>query len=294
MASMSKVHSPLKWIGGKSACAERIVHAFPDPSSYDLYVEPCGGAAHILFARPLSCGHQEVYNDLDTNLVTFWREAQCNADAMQSYLDSLLYSRQLYYEFYRSLFDGTCLSSFERATRWFYVLRSTGTGWLRRSPVGWDHRPSNASAYFNVLETFQVVSQRLRKVVIDNRDVLATLKRYDSPRTLFYLDPPYIGMEQYYETSKKGFPHQELAEALGQVQGFVALSYYQHASLDQWYPASTWHRLSWQQHKSSQIQLPDRDDMGEELLLMNYQPSHGKVYQEQELWHSGESRGGEK
>src|SRR5687767_15740559 len=191
-----QVRSPLKRIGGKHASADYVVDAFPAPDSYDRFVDVCGGAAHILLRKP-DYGHEEIFCDLDGNLIAFWREMIANAQGLQAYIEQLPYSRQIYYEWYRSLFNGSELSQFDRAARYFYCLRSTGTGWLRRSPVGWDYRGSNVSSFRGAIELFEAVQQRFRYVSIDNRDVLSTLKRYDSPRTLFYVDPPYIGTEQY-------------------------------------------------------------------------------------------------
>src|SRR5436190_18759072 len=115
------VKSPLKRIGGKHRSAHRIVAAFPEASAYDRYVEPCGGAAHVLLAKP-AYKHEEVFNDLDNNLVAFWQEIKSNHEVMLDHLSSLPYARSLYYDFYRSLFDGTELTRFERATRYFYCL----------------------------------------------------------------------------------------------------------------------------------------------------------------------------
>lgn len=264
------LRSPLKRIGGKAAAAERIVAAFPDAGAYDRYVEPCAGACHVLMAKPVY-GHEEIINDLDGNLIAFWKEMLVNAPAMQAYIDRLPYARQIYYDFYRSLFDGSDLSQFDRAVRYFYCLRSTGTGWLRRSPVGWNHKSSNVCSFRSALELFEAVQERLRYVAIDNRDVLASITRYDSPRTLHYVDPPYLHVEQYYEPSKHGFPHADLAALLNRVQGYVALSCYPAPELDIWYPSEKWRRVTWQQHKSSQIALEMREeDQATELLLCNY------------------------
>lgn len=263
---MNGLRSPLKRIGGKAASAQRIVAAFPDPASYDRYVEPCIGAAHVYMTKPAS-GHEEIINDLDNNLMAFWREMLSDAPAMEAYLERLPYARDLYYEFYRSLFDGSNLTRFDRAVRFFYCLRSTGTGWLRRSPVGWDYRGSNVRSFHSAIETFEVVQERLRFAAIDNRDILDTIARYDSPRTLFYIDPPYFGAEVYYEASRNGFPHEALAQVLQNIQGKVALSYYPHPQIDEWY--SGWRRVEWQVHKSSQIQI-DRVDYATEMLLCNY------------------------
>lgn len=263
------VSSPLKRIGGKSALAERLIAAFPPPETYDNYVDTCGGAAWVLLEKP-RYDHNEVFNDLDNNIITFWQEMRDHSEELRARLTGLLHSRKQYYDWYRSLFDQTPLDPMERAVRFFYCLRSTGTGWLRKSPVGWDYRPQWSLTYEHALELFGEVQQRFQRVVIDNRDVLATIRRYDSPRTFFYIDPPYLGAEQYYEASRKdGFPHQEMAALLAQIQGQAAVSYYPHPDLDAWYAG--WRRQSWYLHKSSQIKLATRkEDTATEILLCNY------------------------
>lgn len=261
------MQSPLKRIGGKSQAVDRIIDAFPMASAYDRFVDVCGGAGWILLGKS-PYQHEEIYNDLDNNLYAFWKTMQTQATELQRRLDEMLYFRAQYYEYYRSLFDGTELSQMERAMRFFYCLRGTGTGWLRRSPVGWNY--GGVQSYRTVLELFEQIQSRLRYVAIDNRNALATIKRYAGTRTLFYIDPPYFGAEQYYEASKKGFPHAEMAALLQEVEGYVAISYYPCPEIDTLYPASKWNRITWMQHKSSQIQIPDRVDMATEQLITNY------------------------
>jgi DNA adenine methylase len=277
-----QVRSPLKTVGGKFSSAERIVAAFPPASCYDCYVEPFGGAAHVLFAKPAST-HVEIYNDLSNNLYTFWQQVQLNAEVMQQRLDDLLYSRALYYEFHKSLFDGTALEPLERAIRFFYVLRSTGTGWIRQSPVGWNHHKA-CQAFRSATELFLAAKERMRYVSIDNRDCLATIKRYDSPRTLFFCDPPYWGAEHYYEASRSGFDHEGLASLLNRAQGYIALSYYPHPEINKLYLESRWRRMTWTQKKSSDLRAHEdgslRTGQATELLLMNYGPQVGGLFDE--------------
>ena len=278
-----QVRSPLLTVGGKSASAERIVSAFPPPHCYDRYVEVCGGAAHVLFYKE-PYRHEEIYNDLSNNLVVFWEQIRTNADLMQQCMDDLPYSRKLYYDYYRSLFDGSCLNDLERAIRFFYVLRSTGTGWIRRSPVGWNCQSSKLHSFRSASELFQAAKERMRFVSIDNRDCVATIKRYDGPRTLFFCDPPYVGSEHYYEASRDGFDHQGLADTLNHARGFVALSYYPHPLLDDLYPAAKWRRMTWTQKKSSALKIDEdggvHTGMATELLLMNYSPTQGGLFDE--------------
>jgi DNA adenine methylase len=98
--------SPLKRIGGKHTLAQQLLKAFPSASSYTRYVEPCGGAAWVLLARQPGL-HKEVFNDLDDLLVNFWETLRDQGELLRKRLDGVLYSRYLYYKYYRSLFDGT-------------------------------------------------------------------------------------------------------------------------------------------------------------------------------------------
>lgn len=278
---MSTTRSVLLTVGGKSASAERIVAAFPPPNTYSTFVDVCGGAAHVTFAKP-DWGHEEIYNDLSNNLYCFWQQVQTNADLLQERLDNLLYMRATYYEYYRSLFDGTYLEPLERAVRFFYVLRSTGTGWLRKSPVGWNCQSSKVHSFRSAVELFQLAKERMRYVAIDNRDCVATITRYDSPKTLFYVDPPYFGTEHYYEASRDGFDHQGLANALNSATAYVAVSYYPHPEIDRLYPESKWRRMTWTQKKNSALKIEDDGEhhtgLATELLLMNYSATQGGLF----------------
>ncbi len=63
-----RVSAPVTWCAGKSSFASWIVARFPP---HTCYVEPFGGGAQLLFAKSPSA--IEVYNDLDSELVEFFR-----------------------------------------------------------------------------------------------------------------------------------------------------------------------------------------------------------------------------
>lgn len=94
--------------------------------------------------------------------------------------------------------------------------------------------------YPSVLE--QIVN-RLRGVVIENRDAIECMGQHDSQETLFYVDPPYPhsvrskhrGTYQFEMTDED---HEHLLGFLRQVRGFVVVSGYDHAL----YRGLGWHR----------------------------------------------------
>lgn len=71
--------SPLIWFGGKAKYAELIINKMP---GHKVYVEPFGGAAHVIAHKPK--GGHEVYNDIDGNVVNFLMQVRKNPKAMQS------------------------------------------------------------------------------------------------------------------------------------------------------------------------------------------------------------------
>jgi DNA adenine methylase len=274
-----ELRSPLKYVGGKFVSAQRIVSAFPEPDQYQTYNEPCGGAAHVLIAKP-NWGHREVLNDLNGDLMNFWRQLADHADELVAQLQARPYSRELYYEAYLKLFDGSKLDPMTRAVYWFYCLRNSATGWIRKTPTGWNNTLGSAQAYYAALDYFLPVQKRITqpRVILDDRDVERVVEEYDSPKTLHYIDPPYIGAEYYYQVGwkrwgKKPFHHERLAALLNEVKGYVALSYYPDPQLDIWYPPDRWRRITWQQHKPTALSESARPDMrtATELLLCNYE-----------------------
>ena len=271
------VRSPVSWIGGKHAMAPVILATFPPKEQYDLYCEPFMGGCHVI-TRKFPGKHYEVINDINGDLVNFWLQLRDHAEEIAARLDTLPYSRQIHYDYHTSLFDGTPLDTQERAVRWFYVLQSSFGSHIRNtSSTGWKNGPRSPGSgqphsYHSALQLFTRVAQRLRYVEIDNRDFEIVIKQHQKARTLFYVDPPYLGVEDYYKRVDGTFriaDHERLATVLNETSAFVVLSYYDHPLLEQWYPSEKWRRVSWETVKHSQ-RTKGTHDRVTELLLCNY------------------------
>lgn len=288
------INSPVKWIGGKGTAASRIVAAFPHPDSYDVYIEPCGGAAHVLLSKP-PYRHDEILNDRDGLLINFWRVLQSHTPELREQVLRRPYARELYYHYYHSLFGtkaqlpDASLDEMEKAVRWYYILRSNMTGYLRQSAPGWT--TLHAKTMKQVADhLFLAVQERIQYVAIDNRDVIETVLRYQKlKRAFFYVDPPYFGVEAYYPACREqgGFDHEGLATILNACPCPVALSYYPHSRIDALYPQEKWHRITWQQYKASSCAQDGDSDTATEMLLCNYAPKPLAAFQDT-LFHTEE------
>jgi DNA adenine methylase len=72
---------------------------------------------------------------------------------------------------------------------------------------------------------------RLMRVQIDNRDALEVIKYWDSPETVFYIDPPYhldTRTCKAYLVEPEHDHHERLVETLLACQGAIVLSGYAH------------------------------------------------------------------
>lgn len=259
-----KSRSPLIWFGGKGKVAHKIIELMPNHKSY---VEPFGGAAHVIAQKPPS--YHEVYNDIDGNLVNFLMVTRAQEEEFIQAVETLPYSRQLYERWKNETTDG--LNDFDRAIRFFYLNRSGIAGGNNedRAKTGWRHSVSAsqnpAKGYQGSVRRINSFAQRMRDVMIEHLDFRSIIEKYDSEITLFYVDPPYIGREQYYAGGFTQQDHRDLADMLNQIKGRAIVSYYDDPLLLEIYP--DWERKTFMSLKQSGIR---NQSEAEELLLMNF------------------------
>jgi DNA adenine methylase len=87
----------------------------------------------------------------------------------------------------------------------------------------------------NYPEVLPAIIERLRGVVIENRDAAGLMVQHDTPETLHYCDPPYV-FETRHEGNpycKKGYRHEmtdeqhrSFAESVHELEGAVIVSGY--------------------------------------------------------------------
>src|ERR1700676_1640051 len=80
---------PLSFIGGKHRLGKRIIQIFP---KHRTYVEAFAGGAQVLFHKEPST--VEVLNDLDGEVVNFFRICQSHYEELIRYLKFILASRR--------------------------------------------------------------------------------------------------------------------------------------------------------------------------------------------------------
>jgi DNA adenine methylase len=201
------LRSPITWFGGKGCFRRHLIPLIPE---HTAYVEPYGGGASLLLAKPPS--PIETYNDLDRGLYEFFQVLSSPILFEHFWLrvSILPYSRELYDEC-RDTWHG-CRDQLERVWRWYVVARQSFSGCFGGS---WGTSVSScncgmaetASSWQSALQTLPQIHRRLQRVQIECCDGRDCLKRYDGPGYLAYCDPPYV-----WSTRKSGRYNHEMTD----------------------------------------------------------------------------------
>lgn len=233
---------PFPYFGGKQRIAEKIVALLPP---HDSYVEPFCGGLSVLLAKPPSL--QETVNDLDGDLMCFWRVLRDRGDELARLCALTPHSRAESIAA-RDL-DG--VGDLERARRVWVMLTQRRGGQLRRTGWRYNINPHGTSLSLvkyldGYLARFAPVIERLRNVSLECRDALEVIDAYGRfDGTLLYVDPPYLGSTRgttsaYRHEMKGEQAHVDLAVALHDAKGAVVLSGYASDLYDDLY--SSWWR----------------------------------------------------
>lgn len=235
---------------------ERILQQFPEAGTYDRYIEVFGGAGWVLFSRDRHAA-MEIYNDINGQLVNLFRIVKYHPEALQKELDWILMSRE---QFFDCRDDIRGITDIQRAARFYIVIReSFGT-----DCYSFGVRPKNIQ---KTVEHLRTVSDRLKSVLIENVDFEHLIKTYDRSTSLFYVDPPYYGAEDYYSAEFNAGSHRRLREVLGRIQGRFVLSYNDCAEIRELYDGYTIIGVDRQNSLTTKSGEPQRY---KELIIKNF------------------------
>lgn len=235
---------PITYLGGKMNLADQITALLPE---HGHYVEPFAGSLSVLMAKKPS--DHETVNDLDGDLVTFWRVLRDQPGELERVCALTPHARAEH----AASYNLAELTDLERARRVWVQLTQGRAG--VRTRTGWRHyvAPSGSSASMpdylaGYVRRIESAAARLVGVSLECRPALDVIASYGrASDVLLYVDPPYLG-----ETRRSGgyahdmpgeAEHRELADALHSCKAAVVLSGYPSDLYDQQlYPG--WRRHS--------------------------------------------------
>ena len=226
------VRSPIRYVGSKRRLAKAITGFMP---AHTTYVEPFGGSAAVMLAKCIS--PVEVFNDFDGSLVNFFEVCRDQHDRLVAYLRLLPYARSTFEKWKKEPLSEVA-DPFERAVRYFFLNRVSFAAKLQTGECmsfGFGIVANPAEAYARSIEFIPSFARRILTTQIENRPWQYIIDAYDRPDTLFMIDPPYWGAEQYYTAVMKREEHVEMAERLSRIQGHAMVCYYEGPEVEAMY-----------------------------------------------------------
>lgn len=219
----------------------------------------------------------EIYNDLDSDVVNFFRvlRDESTRGRLIELLSLTPYSR----EEFRFCFEPSN-EIVERARRLVarsfmgfashsHNINNTTNGWRSERTDGRQKIKQYSLEWLGVPAACVAVAERFQGVTIEQLDAFDLIPKYDAPETLFYVDPPYVKETRDDRTHGYAFEmtdheHRQLSWLLHGLKGKVALSGYDcplYASL-----YSDWRRDETSARANGQKGSSERT----EVLWMNY------------------------
>lgn len=182
-----RLKTPITYYGGKQTLLKHILPLVP---SHKRYTEAFLGGGALFFAKDPA--PSEVINDLDGNLIRFYRVAQTQYAALKERIDATLHSRDIHAQAGHILSYPCFYDSVDIA--WAIWVRSKQSFASRLDgSFGYDFRGSMPKRVNNAKDNVtQAICDRLQGVTIESRDALKVIKCYDSPDCFHFIDPPYL------------------------------------------------------------------------------------------------------
>lgn len=278
----------LSYIGGKSKIGKWIKNYYP--TEMETYVETFGGMFWCYFNMDLSQYpnlKEVVYNDFNPLNYNLFKCVQNPSELLKSVnsipcqqrgvSDTPSIYKEQFNTFQKELFSsGFTISypDYEVAAKYAYILTSIFSGSKPETSGFIDLKGNYKSKFLTFRDKLSKpdwIKHFDKITTVENMDFADVIKKYDSESTYIYLDPPYWKTENYY--SNHDFDrkdHERLATVLQEVKGKFSLSYYDFELLHTWFPETKYNWTMKEFAKAASAKKGITQNMGQELLIMNY------------------------
>jgi DNA adenine methylase len=281
----------VSYVGGKSKIAPQLI--IPNiPKDIEMYIEVFGGQFWTFFKMNLEDYPNlktVVYNDFNPLNYNMYQCIQDHKRLLEECEKFIVQEkdvfptnpicREQFNRFQDEIFDENFKVKpydYEVAAKYIYVLTQVFSGANPSKSKFIDLKGkyhSKFTSFKNKLKKPEWQKMFERIDLVENMDFQEVIEKYDSPNTYFYVDPPYyvVGEGSYYSNHDFGRQdHERLANVLNGVQGKFSLSYYDFEQLHFFFPDNIyrWERKEFA--KAAAAKKGTKQNMGEELLIMNY------------------------
>jgi DNA adenine methylase len=208
---------------------------------HQVYCEPfCGGAA-IFFAKEPS--KVEISNDTNGEIINFYEVLKLNFSALEQGIKISLHSRKRHRQAEVVYANPDMFDRVKRAWA-VWMLANISCGCKLNGCFGYDRTGTDSKKLANKRSSFNVdYAIRLQQVQIECCDALRIIQSRDTPKTFFYLDPPYVGYDQGHYDGYTQMDFEALLKLLEAAQGKFLLGSYRNKVLGDFTEQNNWYTV---------------------------------------------------
>jgi DNA adenine methylase len=230
-----QLRTPISYYGGKQSMLKEILPLIPQ---HRIYTEVFFGGGAVFWAKQPT--EVEVINDLNAEVVNFYKQAKSNFSELKKLIDVSLHSRDIYADAMHIYKRPHLFSELYRAWA-FWVTTNQGFSTM----IGtWGYTNNNKSPLKNANKRIafdEQICKRLDAVQVECNDAIKILKARNKEDAFHYIDPPYIEVHQGHYAGYLRSDFEDLLKTCEQIKGKFLLSTYptdilaEYTKMNDWY-----------------------------------------------------------
>ncbi len=260
------MRSIIKYYGGKHYIAKYLLEIIP---KHNLYIEPFFGGGNMFFSKPPS--KMEIINDLSDNIFSLYKVIadENKYKQLQHRLELTPYHAKFRDDYKQKLNEKLTIE--DRAFYYLYVNRTSfnGVGGFSCTKLVRNNMIRSVSDYLSLIPHLEEIHNRLRNAVVENKDALELIQKYDDNDVFFYLDPPYIQStrrsNQKYMIEMSDEDHERMINLILKSEAKIMLSGYDNEIYNN-LVENGWNRL--------ELESPNSCSDATEYVWINYDIPH--------------------
>ena len=212
---LTTIQCPMAYYGGKQVMAKTITAMLPE---HKVYVEPfCGGAAVFWDKKKTAV---EVLSDVDFDVINLYKCIKYYQNEFSCMINNISYNKA-------TLRNGFNLLKYPFNPNTVNIMRAAVFWYCQNGSYNGNYSPGDPNDAFRKKEMFTLKHQeRLSDVHLYCADAFDIIHTYDSPDTVFYIDPPYFNACQTYYANFTAGDYKKLLCVLSNLRGKFILSGY--------------------------------------------------------------------
>lgn len=260
------MRSIIKYYGGKHYIAKYLLEIIP---KHNLYIEPFFGGGNMFFSKPPS--KMEIINDLSDNIFSLYKVIadENKYKELQHRIELTPYHAKFRDDYKQKLNKELTIE--DRAFYYLYVNRTSfnGVGGFSCTKLVRNNMIRSVSDYLSLIPHLEQIHNRLRTALVENKNALELIEKYDADDVFFYLDPPYVHStrksSQKYMIEMDDKDHEKMINLILKSKAKIMLSGYDNNIYNK-LTESGWNKLS--------LESPNTGSDSTEYVWINYDIPH--------------------